>query len=142
MMPNSNTLHYFGTGLNCAGHGFYECHENYLGVSKFRYSDFSVDYFCPETIADSKKGKKNGDVFYFRVGKYAICYIEGSCSDTRGGSKSVFFTEDKIKLGEMPLKILSIPVCRKIIKQMPFKVRWGGTEEIIKKIDIFIKENN
>ena len=133
-------IHYFGTHLDSKGHGFSICENDYLGQSQIRYNDFANDFFCPESIADDKKGKKLGDVFYFRIKDYTIIYIEGSCSDTRGGSKSVFFTDEKILFGEFALKVTATPICRKIINQMPFEVNWKLIQEVIDQININLKE--
>ncbi len=135
-------MYYFGTSLNSKGYFLWICDGNNLCRTGIRYDDFWRDEFCPETIADDKKSRKKGDVFYFRRKKYTICYIEGSWNDTRNGTKSVFFTTAKVTFGELSLKIMSIPVCRKIIQQMPFDVRWGLDAEHIEKMNELIKNND
>lgn len=123
-----NQLQYFGTRLNSGGHHLYELWDGGFSLSEFEYMPFHKEHFDPESIAD-KKQRRIGDVFYFRRGKWTICYIEGSCYDDRPGSKSVFFTDEKITFDELVVKMVSMPIVRKIIKQMPFKVNFNLTEE-------------
>jgi len=67
-----------------------------------------------------------------------MCYfgtdIEGSCIDNRSGTKSVFFTDEKIIFGELVLKLISIPICKMIIKKMPFEIEWKLNKEYNEKL--------
>ncbi len=134
------TIHYFGTSLDSAGHDFWKCIDNRLEKSGLSYSYFVADNFCPETIGYSKNKKNNlGEVFYFREKQWTICYIEGSCRDTRGGSKSVFFTDEKVYFGDFVLKLVSIQIINKMIKQMPFSINWKLNQEMLEKINELLK---
>lgn len=129
-----SNIYYYGTSLESAGHDFWNCNVDFIGKEYgFRYSEFSKSFFCPETMADGKN-LKNGDVIYDRIGKYTIIYIEGSCSDTRGSSKSVFFTDEKIRFGDFAVKIMETPICNKIIKKCPFEINWKLRTDLIEKI--------
>lgn len=118
-------LFYYGTNLTSAGHGFYELNEK--GFNSLRYDELP---FCAETLAD-KKNLRNGDIEYFRIPikntDCVVIHIEGSCSDERSGSKSVFWVYGKItdvKLGDLKEIILSNPTAKSIIDKMPFEVNW------------------
>lgn len=126
-------IQYFGTRLDEGGHHLHELMGDSFGLSEFNYFSFCKEHFDPERIADGKQ-RRNGSVFYFRRGKWTICYIEGSCCDTRPGSKSVFFTKGQIPFGEFVVKMVSMPIVRKMIKQMPFKVEFGLNEELTEKV--------
>jgi hypothetical protein len=138
-------MKYFGTELNQAGHYFWELDGEHLiskglsfpqgnGIPSNKWSEFPFD---PESMPKREKGEsmQKGDVKYYRENGYTICAIEGSCSDKRWGSKSIFFINEKLLFWELAIKIVSIPIARKIIKQMPFEVRWGLEKQYIDKIE-------
>lgn len=133
-------VQYFGTKINSAGHHLHELMGDSFGLSEFNYFSFYKEHFDPESIADKQRNRQNGDVFYFRRGKWTICYIEGSCYDTRPGGKSVFFTNQQIPFGEFVVKMLSMPIVLKIIKQMPFKVKFNLNEELTAIVDKKLNE--
>jgi len=112
-------LDYFGTDIDCAGHFFWQLEGN-----RMRKTDcwFNKIPFNPEELLPSNMPK--GSIKYFRVEKYAIIAIVGSCADNRNGTKSVFWTDKEVKLGDLKAIILSIPIAKKIIETMPFDVAW------------------
>lgn len=118
--PAINKIFYYGTNLDSAGHFFWEIEGNYFHKSSIWFKDIPFD---PENLVN---GLNFGIVKYFRFDKeYAICAISGSCSDERGGTKSIFWVKnDFTKLGELKDIILNIPVAKKIIEKMPFEVKW------------------
>ena len=122
-------MNYFGTTLDEAGHYFFELKDESLigrnlsfpkgeGISITKYLEWP---FNPE---DFPKSRRNGDVEFHSINGYSILAICGSCKDTRPGCKSVFFTTEKLSKDELKDKILSIPIVKKMIEQMPFEVRW------------------
>lgn len=110
-------LQYFGTSLNNHGHYCWELSGDRMDNRGLYFGNIP---FNPEEIAP----RKFGEVSYNEIDGYFICAIGGSCYDKRGGTKSVFWTQDKIKLEYFPDIIMSIPVAQKIIDQMPFKIEW------------------
>jgi hypothetical protein len=46
----------------------------------------------------------------------------------------VFFTQEKATYGELALLIVSTPAARRIIKKMPFEVKWKFIPEIMDQI--------
>ena len=113
-------IYYFGTNLTELGHGFWMLEgERMEWISPTKM--FKIIPFNPETLADENY---NGIIKYHRIENYAICAITGSCKDTRPGSKTVFWTDEPIKLGDLKPTILSIPIAKKIIDTLPFSVRW------------------
>lgn len=113
-------LGYYGTSLDMCGHYFWELKED--SMKETRDVWFSNIPFDPEHLINYCE---NGTVKYSRSEDYAICAIQGSCYDRRGGSCSVFWTKESIKLREFKNIILSIPAAKKIIDQMPFEVKWN-----------------
>jgi len=112
-------LDYFGTDLRSAGHYFWQLKGDSFNRSGIWFKDIP---FNPEELLPSNTQK--GTVKYFREGDYAICAIAGSCIDNRWGTKSVFWTREPVKLGDLKAIILFIPIAKKIIEQMPFEVGW------------------
>lgn len=116
-------LEYFGTDPYTAGHYFWHVKDNDLTKSGTWFSDLPFnpeELFLPNT--------EKGTVKYLRRQlngvDYAICAIAGSCSDTRWGTKSVFWTKEPVKLGDLKGIILSYPIGRRMIEKMPFEVKW------------------
>lgn len=137
-------MYYFGTRLDSAGHFFYKLDDHFMGSGSLsfpksdgttitRWSEFPFD---PESMPRRKPGEsmEKGEVRFYRENGYTICAIEGSCKDKRSGSKSIFFTEENLLFWQLAIKILAIPIARKMIKQMPFEVRWGLTEQYMQEI--------
>ena len=122
-------MNYFGTSLDEAGHYFFEVNEERLarrnlsfpkgeGIPITKYLEWP---FNPEYLP---KSRRNGDAEFHLISGYSIYAICGSCKDKRPGCKSVFFTTEKLSKDELKDKILSIPIAKKIISQMPFEVNW------------------
>ena len=114
-------MNYFGTNLTSAGHYFWEVKPEHLLKAEPEVF-FNTVPFNPEELTDSYA--RNGLVKYLRVGDYAICAIAGSCSDSRPGSKSVFWLQADIAPETLKDMILAIPIAKKMIEQMPFEVQW------------------
>lgn len=143
-------MHYFGTQLDSAGHHFHTLEGDFMGLPKLsfpkgdgipmsRWNEFPFD---PENMPKCKPGEslQNGDVRYYLENGYRICAIKGSCKDKRSGSKSIFFTEEKLLFWELVIKILSIPIAKKIIHQMPFPIKWGFEKEYMEKIELLMAQ--
>ena len=113
------TLHYFGTDLSSYGHYFWKLEGNRM---IYQPLDFTKLPFNPERLLPSDVRK--GLVWYGAQDGYCICAIAGSCKDTRGGTKSVFWTTELFGSNEWKDRILAIPIARRMIEQMPFEVQW------------------
>ena len=116
-------MNYFGTDLERAGHYFWTIEGDNILKSDLWFNKIPFD---PETMPTYSKGQvaNKGDVQYFYSNGYSICAIYGSCIDKRHGCRSVFFIAENLTNNELMDKILSIPIAKKMIDQMPFKVRW------------------
>ena len=112
-------LDYFGTDIDNHGHYFWQLSGTRIKKSNVWFKDLP---FNPQELLPNFAQK--GTVKYFRVGDYAICAIAGSCYDSRNGTKSIFWTKEQVKLGDLKGIIISIPIAKKIIEQMPFEVAW------------------
>ncbi len=114
-------IHYFGTELTTAGHYFWELEGDGIYRSRIRFEDIP---FNPEGLPIVKKGEdvRNGTVQFYNLGHYSICAIQGSCKDTRPGSKSIFFWDVPHTQIGMTTLIKQCPIAMKIINQMPFHV--------------------
>lgn len=112
-------LFYYGTALDVAGHYFWNLSNDKMNSAKIYFKDIP---FNPEDIVAPYTGK--GLVTYLEVDGYYICGISGSCRDNRSGTKSVFWTKEKIDFKDFKNIILSIPIGKQIIEQMPFEVHW------------------
>ena len=115
----SPELQYFGTDLSSYGHYFWKLEGEQLRRSKVFFDDLP---FNPEQLLPA--GTEKGLIWYGQVGDYAICAIAGSCFDKRGGTKSVFWTQASLASHQWKAAILSMPIARKMIEQMPFDVQW------------------
>lgn len=116
-MIKPKSLHYFGTSLDCAGHYFWIAEGDRLKQSKVYFKDLP---FNPEDMFDPYASK--GIVHYHQIQDYKICAIQGSCFDKRNGTKSIFWTQEDIEIKHFKSIILSIPILKKMIEQMPFDV--------------------
>ena len=113
---------YFGTNLYEHGHYFWE-----LEGDTARYKSLHCKGNIPFSIHPEDLigiSFPRGTVAYFNIDGYSVCAISGSCVDTRPGSKSVFFFKGKYNQEELIRKIKSIPAACKIIKQIPFEIKW------------------
>lgn len=108
---------YFGTSLTEKGHYLKDLLS--LGLD-YNYS-ISTSHF-PFDIYSFTKGNPKGFVAKEIVGKYKVIAIEGSCSDTRWGTVSVFITEENVSLKEFELYLSNHPWVIKMLEQMPFEV--------------------
>lgn len=110
-------LNYFGTSLTQKGHYIFTLEGENIRNLDMSYSDMPV-------LDNGALQHTNGTVFYIYVNGYSICYIVGSCADTRHGCKSMFWVDGYVNMEEWKDIILSIPIAKKIIEQMPFDVKW------------------
>ena len=126
-MEMETKLHYFGTGLTCAGHYFWELKNERMidrglsfpkgdGIPMSKHKEWP---FNPESMPESKI---NGDTEFFIIGEYSILAICGSCCDNRSGCKSVFFTDKNVTKKELKKIIFSVPIAKMIIDKMPFNI--------------------
>jgi len=116
-------MNYYGTELSQAGHHFWNIDYDQIGYSKLSFEDVP---FNPEKLTEPEDRYflKRGTIRWHSIEDYTICAIEGSCKDTRPGSKSVFWVKEKISFDELRELMLSTPICVKIFDQMPFDVNW------------------
>lgn len=118
-------INYFGTDLSSAGHYIWEIDESGNGLIN-RSLNFNSIPFNPERMTDPEYGYylTKGSVRWHRFNGFTVCGIEGSCKDNRQGSHSVFWVTEDVTNEALKERILSTPVCKKIIEQMPFEVQW------------------
>jgi hypothetical protein len=116
-------MNYFGTDLDQPGHYFWELQGMSFIRSRINFNDCP---FNPEALpySDTKYIPQLGTVQFYNFVGFSICAIQGSCRDSRTGSKSIFFIKENLTSSEMKERILSIPIAVKMINQMPFKVKW------------------
>lgn len=119
-------MHYFGTDLTSKGHYLFEVGKESLYPARLRTGDLP---FYPEALPYNKY--QNGDVGFYQVFGFTILAICGSCSDSRPASKSVFFIEGTFTESQMKEYILNIPVLQRMIKQMPFQIKWNETPDLL-----------
>jgi hypothetical protein len=112
-------LNYFGTSLDQHGHFLWIASENTL-----QYNNRSLNLlpFSPEYL--NNQYEQNGTVHYITFDDYKIIAIQGSCYDKRPGSHSIFWTQENVSLMELKEALLTIPIIKKIIEQMPFEIKW------------------
>lgn len=114
-------LQYFGTELSNSGHHLWEVdihglHRSLLELYKLPFNPEGLPY------KEKFQPYRNGWVQYYDFCGFTICAIEGSCHDTRPGSKSIFFVKGHISKEEIKAIILS--KAKKIIDKMPFEIKW------------------
>lgn len=112
-------MNYFGTNLNSHGHFLWQLEGDHFNGGNLNFGDIP---FNPEELVPTYTPE--GKVEYFQFDDYSVCAIAGSCKDRRPGSKSVFWTKEKLGPSELKEMILSIPIAKRIIEQMPFGVQW------------------
>lgn len=118
-------MYYFGTNLSMAGHYFYIIRSGLIDLS-YRVM-FDMLPFNPERFPIKENGKElpNGEVRFYKKDEWLICAIQGSCRDHRPGSKSIFFTKRILVPVEFMNELLREDnISSRIIKQMPFEVKW------------------
>lgn len=137
-------LFYFGTDLRQAGHYFWSLSEGSMrshGLS-FPTGEYIGKWpFNPETLLEEKRkdSRKKGNVVCAREAGYTIIAIEGSCSDNRPGTKSVFFTDMDYRYKDFALEMVQTPIVKAIIKKFPFAVDWPFYPEINEQIQNHLK---
>ncbi len=123
-------LNYFGTDLRTSGHFIWSIQPSGTDLTNMNLNTKAIP-FDPEELTNPEKGfeLRIGTVRWHRFGNYTVCAIQGSCSDDRPGSKSVFWVNEKIKFDELRDLILNITICKKIIDKLELsnnvKVEWG-----------------
>jgi len=112
-------MNYYGTDLTQYGHYFWQLEGN-----RFAYKgiDGSAWPFKPDYIIHSDAPR--GTAVFCKVDGYSLYAIAGSCKDTRGGTKSVFWVQGDVEPSQLKDMILAVPIAKKIIEQMPFEVKW------------------
>ena len=115
-------MEYFGTDTTTHGHYLWKLIEDQILGRNLNLKDLP---FNPEEMPrrEKEETRKKGDVEYYQEHGYSIIAIEGSCVDTRWGTKSVFFVKGELTQREMIGLIKSIPIANHIICQMPFEVK-------------------
>ena len=118
-----NKLYYYGTTLNEAGHYLAILDGNSFHRADLRHDDLPFDpYELPN------RGKKDpvrkGQKDFYQKGGYSILVIEGSCYDTRFGTRTVFFVKSLISEYEMMQLINDTPIAFAIVNKLPFAVEW------------------
>ncbi len=123
METKRTPLYYYGTELNRAGHYYWQLQ----GPDIFRgRMEASSCPFNPEFLPHKENGQgyTNGAARFYQFAGFSIWAIEGSCADTRPGSRSVFFIERLIEAEELKALVLATPIAKQIIDKMAFAVRW------------------
>lgn len=125
-------MKYFGTELTNHGHFIWDIDPSGTYLTNMSLN-FKQIPFNPEEMPRTSKGERlpRGTVRFYQEEGYTICAIEGSCIDTRPGSKSVFWVKEEITNQELKERILSIPITRQIIEKMPFKVDFLTSQETV-----------
>lgn len=110
-------MQYFGTDLHTHGHYFWIITDEWLERSGVDFNSLS---FNPYNIV--KKDSSKGTTVWRQTDEFSILGIVGSCKDERGGTVSVFFTEEKLNQEEMIAKLKDMPVVMDMFKAMKFKL--------------------
>jgi len=109
-------MEYFGTNLTTHGHYTWDLSGDYME----KIGLMPKVPFDPYTINQNRV--KGNVVFCKDFAGFTIIAIEGSCVDTRGGTKSVFWERENISKQEMIERIMSNKLSKSIINAMPFDV--------------------
>lgn len=112
-------MKYFGTSTTEKGHYIFDVYTEMLD---WKGIDFKGLPFNPEDLVASCT--PFGTVNYIHIEDYTIIAISGSCIDTRGGTKSVFWVDRIIDFPVLKGWILRTPSTKAIIDKMPFEVKW------------------
>ena len=118
-----NTINYFGTDLRSAGHYFWVLEGEYWSRPDLNFKDFPFD---PESMPKKEKGvgySKGDAKFYFESG-WSILAIEGSCSDDRWGTKTVFFINEDLPNDELMIRIKSVAAAALVLAKLPFPINF------------------
>lgn len=112
-------MEYFGTSLTEHGHYRWNLDKNQMIFSGgLLFNDLP---FHPENLTNNLQ---KGEVVFYQGGGYTVLGIAGSCKDTRGGTKSIFWVKEVISKPEMIEKIKNNPLAMKLIDAMPFEIKW------------------
>ena len=116
-------MHYFGTDLVDKGHYFWVLSGNsFLNKGRVGFGDIP---FNPENLPLCQDDdNSNGTVEFYNAFGYSIIAIQGSCRDSRPGSKSIFWIKERFRYEDMKDRLLAIPIAKKIFEQMPFEVNF------------------
>lgn len=125
-----NSLHYFGTDTRQCGHYFwnFDSTGQYMSSSDIYFEDipFNPEHYPPKI--DRYNSAPRGETKFDFVDGWTIFAISGSPIDGRGGCKSVFFINKELTEEQIIQKIKMTPAAMKIIKQMPFPVKYFKEE--------------
>ena len=111
-------MYYFGTNLTSAGHFYFKINGGFASAWDLPESKDYLIPFNPYYI----KSKPKGTTDFFQIYGYTGIAISGSCTDTRGGTVSVFFVKENISKEEFMKRLNCIPTAQDILKAMPFDV--------------------
>lgn len=111
-------MNYFGTYLHSAGHYFWDLIGEGMGKSKLYFKDIPFDPY------DGQRPIQKGTASFKNIDGFSVYIIIGSCTDDRNGCVSTFFVKEELTASQLKERILSIPIAKKIIEQMPFEVKW------------------
>lgn len=111
-------MEYFGTDLQAAGHYRVNIDNGFGCNPSLRFGDLPFD---PERLTNELQ---RGEVVFYQGGGYTVIGIAGSCTDTRPGTKSIFWVKETIDKLEMIERMLGNETAKKIIDKMPFQVKW------------------
>jgi hypothetical protein len=111
-------MNYFGTSLNTDGH--YTWNISNEGMQQIGLLPRDTP-FNPEELT---KNLPKGEVVFYQGGGYTVLGISGSCTDTRSGTKSIFWIKEIISRENMIRRVLEHNVAGTIISAFPFKVNW------------------
>jgi hypothetical protein len=115
-------MNYFGTNLTSAGHYFWTLEDDKLHTPRLSFVDYPFD---PYTILDKKRPRYvKGETGFLQIDGYSVLAIEGSPTDDRWGTVSVFFVRELIDRELLCERILAHPFAKQIIACMPFDVLW------------------
>lgn len=111
-------MEYFGTNFSEKGH----CRWNITNEKFENIINRFIDLpFHPEEMTNHLK---NGNVIYYNGDGYTVLGISGSCLDTRPESKTIFWLKENLTKDEMIAKIMLNKLADKIIKSLPFEIKW------------------
>ena len=118
-------MNYFGTDLKEAGHYFFKLFDNNMCYNWDWLDKPPISY---KNIYDKENSKAKGTIRFYKENDYSVCAIEGSCSDGRWNTVTIFFEKGDFTNEEMKEKILSIPIAVKMFDQMKtkmgFEIKW------------------
>lgn len=114
---NKRDMEYFGTSLTDHGHYTWDLSGDYM----VKIGLMPEAPFDPYEVI---RGKSKGEVGFMQIDGYTVIGIEGSCKDTRNGTKSVFWLREIISREQMVERIKSNKHAMDIITRMPFEVKW------------------